>query len=131
MVAVVLVSHGRLAEAIVGSAKMILRCDMEDVYYTCLKDDGIEVFEKSLMEIAEKVKDKEVILMADIKGGSPFNASISIFRNHKYRAITGMNLISVIDVLMNRETLSIDEAVDSAIANAKEAIEKVYINLEN
>jgi mannose/fructose-specific phosphotransferase system component IIA len=131
LAAVIIISHGNLAEAIVGSANMILRGNLEDVYHVCLKDDGIETFENTLKEIADEVRNKEVILMADIKGGSPFNTSLSVLRNHKYRAITGMNLISVIDVLMNRDHLSLDEIADSAVAASQESIEKIYINVEN
>ncbi|SEO86503.1 PTS sugar transporter subunit IIA [Propionispora vibrioides] len=128
MVQVVLVSHGPLAEALVSSAKMILRCDMEGVHAVCLTDDGIETFEKRIKAIAEQIQKEEIILLADIKGGSPFNASLSVFRNCKFKVVTGMNLSVVIEALMNRECLSLNEIADTAMKNGKESIEKISLD---
>lgn len=121
-----IVSHGTLAEGIIESAKVILG-DFVSAESCCLKVGmGIEEFEKNISEIVKVYKaTDEIIVLADLKGGSPYRATISALSekdliNNSF-ILTGVNLPMVISVLMKDEITK--EDINEIMYQAKEGID--------
>ncbi|VYU60636.1 PTS mannose transporter subunit IIA [Clostridium tertium] len=117
--AILLISHGKLAKEIKESIKMITGT-IDDIYYTCLEsgDQSEEFIDKLRNEIDKLSKYEEVIVFADLYGGSPCNNAMKYLVNDdKYRIISGMNLSMVISASLNEE-----EHVDSLLNIGRNAI---------
>lgn len=117
--AILLISHGKLAKEMKESIKMITGT-IDDVYYTCLEsgDQSEEFINKLRSEIDKLSKYEEVIVFADLYGGSPCNNAMKYLVNdEKYRIISGMNLSMVISASLNEE-----EHVDSLLNIGRNAI---------
>lgn len=123
MVSVVVASHGNLSREIVKSAQMILGKEYENIYYLCLDEEGIEKFKNEAHRIARAIKGDDLIILADIQGGSPFMTCLSVFRDFNFKALTGMNLPMVMEVLNAGDEADIariaDMAVQSGITTVK------------
>lgn len=115
---VLLVSHGTLAPALYETLVSFFVGNREDLLYAneaegMGPDDFVEVLQEKLQVIGE---DDEVIVLADLLGGSPITyTSYTInMMGLLDRAVfmTGMNMPTVIDVLALKDSMSIHELVD-------------------
>ncbi len=108
---ILLVSHGTMAKGVWDAINMIIG-ESNNVLNVCLsKDKDSESFKRELTEIIESIPVEEnLIVVADILGGSPYTSSLDIL-NSKGRlnesiVVSGMNLLLVLSLAMKQEILS-------------------------
>lgn len=121
MYEVLVVSHGTLAKGFNDAVKMILG---SEINYLGLYDDGVEIFHKRLKEkIGEiKSKNKKVLILADLFGGSPFNKALYESGNDSdVKVISGINLSMLIEAIMSEES-NIDEIALKIVESTKDSI---------
>ncbi len=123
---ILLVSHGTMAEGVYEAASMIYGT-LNNVDYLCLKRDmGIENFKEKLNgKIDEIGGADEIIVLADLMGGSPYNSVATILSEkdllEKSKILSGMNLPLLLTLLF--ETAKLEEATLENILNtAKDGI---------
>ena len=110
MFQLLLISHGKLAEAMLESAEMIIG-PQQDVQTLCLNpEDTPEDFREKIARILEPWKDENVMVLSDIRSGTPFNAAASLMQSFDFRHISGINLGMLIEVLIDREVMTAEEA---------------------
>ena len=110
---ILLISHGQYAEAFKGSLKMIAG-EVTNLYSCCLlPTDGPEQFKEKLNVLKPELeKYDEVLVFADLFGGSPCNTTFVEFAtNPKFHFPMVLTAI-----------LSEGEAVESLIAQGREGI---------
>lgn len=123
---IVLLSHGTLAEGVYKAAGMICG-DLQNVHYLCLEEKmGIEAFKDKLKMLIESLDDSsEIVLLADIKGGSPYTAAIDIFLNrgqiNELKLFGGLNLPLLLTTLFKDKDLN-DDGVLEIIDEARQSI---------
>lgn len=107
MIGILLISHGNFSQGIKQSAEMIMG-EQQALASICWKEqEVIETLEKN---IATKIKELDsgqgVLIMVDLLGASPYNASVvcshKLENKHKSKVLTGMNLPMVIESLNDR-----------------------------
>lgn len=96
-----LVSHGELASGLLGSFDMIAGKN-KDISAISLTDEGISHFSKKLKEYLEEYRNDEILILCDIKGGTPFNEAYREYlaNSKRIKIITGMNLPMLIEIGM-------------------------------
>lgn len=99
MSSVVLVAHGKLANEMKNSAEMIFGelSDFQTVEF--LKEDGFDSLKEKLQQVLNQT-DESVIILADLFGGTPFNASCGLameYPQKKIEVISGMSLPLVLE----------------------------------
>lgn len=128
MITIILVSHGKLSYELLNSANMIIRNEAKDIYAVSLDEDsGIDTFKEKLLNIAQKVKGNEVLILCDIKGGSPFNTSLVVFKDYDYKLLTGMNLPMLLEILMHRRHATLDNLADIAVKAGASSVECIKL----
>lgn len=130
MYEVLVVSHGTLAKGFNEATKMILG---SEINYLGLDDDGIEIFHERLKEKIEAIKDKnkKVLILADLFGGTPFNKSLyEASSDSDVRVISGINLPMLIEAIM-REKSNIDEVALEIVESTKDSIKIGIIQNNN
>ncbi len=122
MRAIVIVSHGGLAEGFKDSLEMISG-DVSSVFTVSLKpSDGTEDFDKKLSEL-ELSKYGEVWICADLLGGTPSNVSFMKYKdNPKFNIVAGINLPFLITLLLteNVEITSLIEDGKKSLINVRD-----------
>lgn len=96
---IVLTSHGEFCDGLLESYQMIAGMN-ENIYSVSLTDEGIDDFRQRLTQLlSELIENHKIILLCDIKGGTPFNESLGFALSHpkSIRIISGMNLPMVIE----------------------------------
>ncbi|MDY6868717.1 MAG: PTS sugar transporter subunit IIA, partial [Chloroflexota bacterium] len=113
MIGIVLISHGNLAEGLLDAAKMITG-EPENIACIGLQPaDDIDQLVERIQEAVNQVDDQDgVLLLVDLFGASPFNASgrLVLAQKDRLRLVTGMNLPMLVELLVAREGLDLDTA---------------------
>ena len=132
MYKILVVSHSTLCKGFKEAAEMILgaKASMECL---SLDEEGIDVFHERLKEkiVILKDKDNEVLIFADLFGGSPFNRSlIEASQDKNVRLIAGVNLSMIIEAIMN-ETSKLDKVIFQIVESGKDSIKEGLILKNN
>lgn len=125
MIGIVIVTHGKLAEAfvsvtehVVGKQAQMLAVGIEP------EDDAEAARERIVKAIADVDDGSGVVVLTDMFGGTPSNLAISVMKQDGVEVIAGVNLPMMIKLASVRGKVSMADAV----AQAQEAARK-YINV--
>ncbi len=116
MVSILIITHGGFGKEIIKSMEMIMG-QQDNVYFLGLypEEDPAVFSEKVREKIIELNKNGEVLVMVDVFGGTPSNASASNMKDLKFECVTGVSLPMLIEVALNRSRSTLDELVEMAI----------------
>lgn len=121
---ILLISHGYYAEAFKESLKMIAG-QVDNLYAACLDPtDGPEEFKAKLIALNPELEPyDEVLVFADLFGGSPCNTAIQYYlTNEKVHLVAGMNFPMVLTAILSEY-----ETVENLIALGQESIVDVRV----
>lgn len=124
---IVLVSHGRLAQALVNTAKLIAGENISNVVALCLEEgDNPCDYRKKLISILEEGRQSKFV-MADLYGGTPCSSALLAMGEVKqnFEIISGFNLPMFLEVLSRRDGSNINELLEIAETAGSEGICKV------
>ena len=102
---ILLVSHGFFAEQLKESLKMIAG-PVTNVYAACLEPtDGPEQFMEKLKNLDEELSQyDEVVVFADLLGGSPSNTAFQYYiARENYSFIAGMNFPMILTTILSED----------------------------
>ncbi len=129
MIGLVLVSHGKLAEGLIDAMQMITGPQEAVRAIGLLETEDVEgLMDKILAAIHEVDSGEGVLIMVDLFGASPFNASARLALSHpekKLEVITGMNLAMVVELVVQRGGMSLNEAVELVLQVAPESVRRL------
>lgn len=127
----VITSHGDLCTGLVSSLNMIAG-ENKDVFTVKLTDAGIGEYTKNLHSLLDElIKEDSVLILADLKGGTPYNQSYSYTLEHpeKTRVVYGVNLPMVIETSMMMNVISdLDELANVAVNAGVSAVGTIQLD---
>lgn len=106
MIGIILASHGDFAKGIKELSEMIFG-SQENLETVMLKPSmGPEEYRNNLKKAMEKVGSGDVLFLADLWGGTPFNQCMTLYEEDKDRiaVVAGLNLPMLIQALSERMT---------------------------
>lgn len=119
-------THGTFAAGIKSSLDIIIGA-MDNVFLIQAYVDENKSVEAEITEIMAQVgKNDELVIFADLLGGSVNNMLLQHALRPNVHIVSGFNLPLVIEILMAGANDPIEEVIGSAIDNAKEQM--VYVN---
>lgn len=123
----ILMSHGRMAYETYQSAKMIVG-ELADIAAVSMQEqDGITGTQKKLTALLNEAGDAPVLVIADLKGGTPCNvAMIAMGTKENMRVISGLNLAMVIEAILSPAE-ELDQLVSSLVSIGKEAVATIEL----
>ncbi len=134
---VVLVSHGTFAPGLHSVLKMLGGGDREDVLSASMEDGmGADIFAQRFEKVISSIKkEDEIILLADIIGGSPLTNALDILSQkgmlEKTTAFGGMNLPMALTAAMMKDALDMEGLESNLIQESQNAIQKMQFNIED
>lgn len=133
---VLLVSHGTFANGLHSVLEMMAGSDRNDILSTNLINGmTIETFEIEVEKLVEKISlEDEIILFADIIGGSPLTTTLNVLSKKDMLKNTmvfgGMNLSLALNAVLMKDVLKADEFKEVIIKESKESIKEFEVNSE-
>ncbi len=124
MIGIVVVTHSGLGEALIESAEMILEGPLEAA--TAVSVDLSQSAEQMRKKISAGIKavgkDKGVLILTDMFGGTPSNLSLSFLEEGRIEVLTGVNLPVVIRAAKMRKDKNLSELAESLQAYGSKSI---------
>ena len=106
---VILASHGKLAEGLLNSLRMIIGEELtQDVETYCLfPGENPNDFMNKLKERIATNPQMEFVILCDIKGGSVHTALSQLCVHHNVKVFSGMNMNLAMDILLSLSLIHI------------------------
>lgn len=126
----ILVSHGTFAPGLYNALGMMAGSDREDIRSTSLLDGmDVDTFRANFTELVGDITaEDEIILTADIIGGSPLTTALDVLTEKgllgKTLAIGGMNLPLVLTAAFADAETPLDELEQELTGEAKDQIKR-------
>lgn len=126
----ILVSHGTFAPGLHNAFGMMAGSDREDIRSTSLLDGmDVDTFRANFAELVQDITpEDEIILTADIIGGSPLTTALDVLTEKgllgKTLAIGGMNLPLVLTAAFADADTPLDELEAELTGEAKDQIKR-------
>lgn len=123
-----MVSHGTFAPGLHNALGMMAGADRTDLLSTNLPDGmDVDTFRVNFEKLIENIQpEDEILLMADIIGGSPLSTAMNVISQkgmlEKTVAIGGMNLPLALGAALASADTPLQQVVDEIIADATEQI---------
>lgn len=133
----VLVSHGTFAPGLHSVLKMLAGGEREDILSASMEDgmgedDFVKRFEATIASVTEE---DEIILLADIIGGSPLTNALDVLSQkgilNRTIAFGGMNLPMALTASMMKDVLDEEGLTASLIQESQNAIQKMQLELND
>lgn len=131
LINVILISHGQLAAGSLDAAVLIIGKQDGVKTLALTEEDPIEGLTTRLEDaLAEMLPGSQgVLILVDLFGASPFNvAAMATQSRENVEVVSGLNLPMLVEVLMQREFLSLKELSDLAEKSGIEGV-KVLSNV--
>ncbi|AUJ24744.1 MULTISPECIES: PTS sugar transporter subunit IIA [Virgibacillus] len=131
MIGVLVTSHGPFCEALIKTGEMITG-QQDNVSHISLDDKGVSDFAARLEEKLNVMTEEydEVVILCDIKGGTPCNESIKYALTYKNNLaiIAGVNLPTYLEIINGTGFMkSISELTDFVKQTCFKTIEIIEI----
>lgn len=126
----ILVSHGTFAPGLHNALGMMAGSDREDIRSTSLLDGmDVDTFRANFVELVGDITaEDEIILTADIIGGSPLTTALEVLTEKgllgKTLAIGGMNLPLVLTAAFADADTPLEELEQELTGEAKDQIKR-------
>ena len=126
----ILVSHGTFAPGLHNALGMMAGSDREDIRSTSLLDGmDVDTFRANFAELVQDITpEDEIILTADIIGGSPLTTALDVLTEKgllaRTLAIGGMNLSLVLTAAFADADTPLDELEAELTGEAKDQIKR-------
>lgn len=118
MIAVLLVSHGTYSKALLETAEMILGKQEDAAAVGLSASQSPDQLKEKIRMAIEKLKGKELLVLTDVTSGTPFNMVMALSQEYSFRHLTGINLPLLIDALISRQAMSLDDLAKSLMEHA-------------
>lgn len=121
---IVLASHGGQAEGMLDTVQMLLGEQKNMAAYRLSPEQTVTDLTDQLRKEIEQYGAENIIFMTELMHGSPFNAIVSLTRDYDLYHITGMNLATLMTVVLERdnEDNDRDAICEAAIEASKNSI---------
>jgi PTS system mannose-specific IIA component len=110
MVGVLIISHGRLAEAFISSVKSLVG-NLHRITGVSIwpKDRDEEIKDRIRKKMAEVNEGDGVVILTDLLGGTPTHLSLSFLEDEKVEVVTGVNMPMLLTLSSYRKGRSLRE----------------------
>ncbi|RKD33600.1 PTS sugar transporter subunit IIA [Lacrimispora algidixylanolytica] len=133
---VILVSHGTFAPGLHSVLKMLAGGDRSDIISASMEDGmGADEFVRRFEEVTKSItKSDEIILLADIIGGSPLTNALDFLSQKgllsKTIAFGGMNLPMALTAAMMKDGMDQENLRSSLLIEAKNAMMEMELRIK-
>lgn len=131
MIGIIVVAHGELADGFSSAVELIIGKQEKFSTIGLNKSDSVDELPKRINTSIQELEPTDgVLIFTDLFGASPFNAAArSAHQSEKIpvNVITGVNLGMLLETIVSREKLSLEELTEFAKSKGIESI-KVYID---
>ena len=108
MIDIIIVTHGEYGKAMLASSELIMG-EQENVQaFGFYLGESVEHLRDSILQaISCTRKGSEILILTDMRSGSPFNVTASLMKDHTIEHLTGINLPNLLEILCSRTQMEL------------------------
>jgi mannose PTS system EIIA component len=129
MIGLVLVCHGNMAEGLIDATQLITGPQEALRGVGLFETEGVEDLMAKVQHAVEEVDSGEgVLILVDLFGASPFNASARLMLSlpaNAVEVVTGVNLPMLVELVTQREGLSLAKAAELVVTVGPQGIRRL------
>jgi mannose PTS system EIIA component len=131
VIGLVIVAHGNLAQELLGAAEIIAGKQEAVATVGLHPEDSISELPTRIAEAAQSLTNPDgVLVLVDLFGGSPCNATMRCLGTGlPYELVSGANLPMLLEVLTQRDCMTVPELITTAIESGREGIRDLGVLL--
>jgi len=124
MIGIVIVTHGKLGEALIDAAAFILGAEPEATVSVSINiTEPADTLRERIAEGIKAVRRaRGVLILTDMFGGTPSNLSYSFLEEGRVEVISGVNLPVLIKAVNSRDEMGLAELGECLEAYGKKSI---------
>lgn len=137
MVGIIVTGHGNFATGVLSAAKLIAGTPEKLIGIDFTENDTVETLEEKIKKGIEELGTEEILVLADLAGGSPFkvSATIGVSSDKNIKVLSGTNLGMIIETALLRDGKNLEEVVafakESGVTSIQEFEMKVKKEIED
>jgi PTS system mannose-specific IIA component len=110
-IGVVVVTHCRLGEELIGAAQLVLGEDLKHFQAVSIdpKEGSEDIREKIIGAIRKVDGGQGILILTDMYGGTPSNISLSFLEENKIEVITGVNLPMLLKLATYQDEIKLED----------------------
>ncbi|QAT39169.1 PTS sugar transporter subunit IIA [Clostridium sp. JN-9] len=102
MVGIIAISHGNYVKELINSVELIYG-KIDEIEAICLeKAESIESLNSKIELKIKGLDADEILILVDLLGGTPYNASSLWMKNPNINVVTGINMPMLLEILPHR-----------------------------
>ena len=125
MINILIISHCDLTKELIKTTEFIAG-KQENIFYIeqNIKDENLASLQQKIGEILKKINNESgTLILTDMLGGTPCNASILLSKNFNIEILTGVNLPMILSaVFASRTAQTAKDLADKVLADGKKSI---------
>lgn len=123
MVGILVVTHGRLAQELLETTRIIVGKTVDHVVPISVgwNDDTVDIQKTIASAISKNDTGDGILILTDMFGGTPSNISLS-FLSEKVEIITGVNLPMLIKIVNVGDRMNLKELAQAIYDQGKKSI---------
>ena len=109
MINILVVTHGNFGNELIKSAEMIAGKQENIEALGLFVEDDFDMFKSKVKNKIKELENEEgVLVLTDMFGGTPSNASFANLNNLDFECVTVLNLQMMLEVLINRDIKTLE-----------------------
>jgi PTS system N-acetylgalactosamine-specific IIA component len=114
--------HGTYATALKSTIELIAGSNTDMYFVDFLVTDTDTTLRAKIHTVLHKNMEKQVLFVCDILGGTPFKIAAEIANNNdNMEVVAGVNVGSIIEMMFQKDELSISDLSDLIIETSKKS----------
>jgi len=124
MIGIVIVTHSQLGDALIEAAEFILGTRPDTMVSVSINlNEHVDKLRKKIAEAIKKVdRNRGVLILTDMFGGTPSNLSYSFLEEGRIEVISGVNLPILIKAVDIQKEMELSELAEQLEAYGKKSI---------
>lgn len=125
MTGIVVTGHGHFAEGIISALTLVAGAQKEICAVNFIQGEGVEELKDHIKQAIGELESQDVLLLADILGGSPFNVAVRLLTEEtgkNLRVVAGVNMASIVQAVFMRENVPFDRLAAEVAEAGKEGV---------
>lgn len=124
MVGIIAISHGTFVKALIDSVEMIYG-KLDKIQAICLqKGESTDSLNTKIELKIKELDTDEILILVDLLGGTPYNASSFWIKNPRINVVTGINMPMLLEILPHR-----NEGLERVSEIAQESAKNGVVNV--
>ena len=122
---IIISGHGTYATALKNTIELVAGSNTDMYFIDFLVTDTDKTLQAKIRAVLNKNIEKQVLFVCDILGGTPFKIAAEIANNNNnIEVVAGVNVGSIIEVMFQKDELSISDLSDLIIEASKKSTMK-------